>query len=102
MMRSGRDTEGAVLWALDAGYRLIDTATLYENEHSVGMALKKSGVPREEIFITTKLRNSDHGYKRALAAFYESLGRLGLESVSYTHLTLRRSTLCRSRWSPYH
>lgn len=79
MMRSGRDTEGAVLWALDAGYRLIDTATLYENEHSVGMALKKSGVPREEIFITTKLRNSDHGYKRALAAFYESLGRLGLE-----------------------
>ena len=81
MMRRGKETEDAVRWALEAGYRLIDTATLYENEHSVGRAIKKSRVPREEVFVTTKLWNDDHGYKRALAAFHESLGRLGLEYV---------------------
>lgn len=81
MMRRGKETEDAVLWALEAGYRLIDTATLYENERSVGRALKRSGVSREEIFLTTKLWNSDHGYKRTPAAFHESLGRLGLEYV---------------------
>jgi diketogulonate reductase-like aldo/keto reductase len=80
-MRRGKETEDAVLWALEAGYRLIDTATLYENERSVGRAIKKSRVPREEVFVTTKLWNDDHGYKRALAAFHESLGRLGLEYI---------------------
>ena len=81
MMRRGKETEDAVLWALEAGYRLIDTAALYENERSVGEAIKKSRVPREAVFVTMKLWNDDHGYKRALAAFHESLGRLGLEYV---------------------
>ena len=81
MTRSGRETENVVLWALDAGYRLIDTASLYENERFIGKALKKSGVPREEVFVTTKLWNDDHGYGRALAAFQESLGKLGLDYI---------------------
>jgi diketogulonate reductase-like aldo/keto reductase len=81
MMRSGTETEKAVLWALDAGYRLIDTATLYENERSVGEAIKKSRVPREEVFVTTKLWNDDHGYKRAVEAFQESSGKLGLDYI---------------------
>ena len=54
-MREGAETENAVRWALDAGYRMIDTARLYGNERSVGRAVRTSGLPREEIFVTTKL-----------------------------------------------
>ena len=54
----------SVLSALEAGYRHIDTAQGYGNEESVGIAVKKSGIKREEIFITSKLANSDHGYER--------------------------------------
>jgi len=53
--------EAAVLAALEAGYRHIDTAALYGNEESVGAAIRESGIPREQIFVTTKLWNSDHG-----------------------------------------
>ena len=52
---AGQATEQAVEWALEAGYRLIDTATMYRNEQSVGAALARSGLPREELFVTTKL-----------------------------------------------
>jgi len=58
--RAGAAYEAAVLAALEAGYRLIDTASLYANEESVGAAVRKSAVPREQIFVTTKLWNSDH------------------------------------------
>jgi diketogulonate reductase-like aldo/keto reductase len=58
-MAQGAETELAVTWALEAGYRHIDTATLYRNEESVGEAVRKSGIPREEIFITTKLWTTD-------------------------------------------
>lgn len=78
---SGRATQQAVRWALDSGYRLIDTAKLYGNERDVGVAVRESGLPREEIFVTTKLWNSDHGYDSALRAFDESLRRLGLDYV---------------------
>jgi len=78
---SGRATQQAVRWAFEAGYRLIDTAKLYGNERDVGIAVKESGVPREEVFVTTKLWNSDHGYESALRAFDESLKRLGLGYV---------------------
>ena len=54
-VRSGRETESAVRWALEAGYRHVDTAKLYGNEESVGRALAASGVPRDELFVTTKL-----------------------------------------------
>ncbi|HSD85145.1 MAG TPA: aldo/keto reductase, partial [Anaerolineae bacterium] len=58
---AGRKCEAAVLTAFEAGYRHIDTASLYGNEESVGAAVRASGVPREEIFVATKLWNSDHG-----------------------------------------
>jgi diketogulonate reductase-like aldo/keto reductase len=77
----GTSTRQAVLHALETGYRLIDTAALYGNEDDVGEAVKESGIPREEIFVTTKLWNDDHGYDRTLAAFEESLGLLGLSYV---------------------
>jgi diketogulonate reductase-like aldo/keto reductase len=80
-MRSGKETQQAVLTALEAGYRLIDTAQMYGNEEDVGIAVKKSGVPREEIFITTKLWNSEHGYQKTLNACEESLEKLGLSYV---------------------
>ncbi|WKV08474.1 aldo/keto reductase [Thermoanaerobacterium sp. CMT5567-10] len=71
--------EQAVLDALDAGYRLIDTASAYFNEEAVGAAIRKSGIPREELFITTKLWIQDAGYEKAKKAFQTSLDKLGLE-----------------------
>ncbi len=73
--------EAAVLEALKAGYRHIDTAKIYGNEEGVGRAIATSGLPREELFITTKLWNSDQGYDSAIAALEGSLERLGLEYV---------------------
>lgn len=70
--------EQAVSDALAAGYRLIDTAAAYFNEESVGAAIKKSGIPREELFITTKLWIQDAGYENAKKAFQVSLDKLGL------------------------
>ncbi len=75
----GKKCEQAVLWALEAGYKHIDTAAIYGNEESVGNALKKSGVPREEIFVTTKIWNDDH--KNPEAALESSLKRLQLDYV---------------------
>ncbi|MGW8847819.1 aldo/keto reductase [Streptomyces xiamenensis] len=67
--------------ALEAGYRHIDTAASYHNEVGTGKALAASGLPREELFVTTKLRNADHGYDDALRAIDVSLEKLGLEYV---------------------
>jgi diketogulonate reductase-like aldo/keto reductase len=78
---SGKEAGEAVLHALEIGYRHIDTAAMYGNEEDVGDAIKESGIPREEIFVTTKLWNSDHGYDKALAAFEESQEKLGLDYV---------------------
>ncbi|MGW0984373.1 aldo/keto reductase [Streptomyces xiamenensis] len=71
----------AVSSALEAGYRHIDTAAIYRNEAGTGKALAASGLPREELFVTTKLWNSDHGYDDALRAIDVSLEKLGLEYV---------------------
>ena len=71
--------EQTVTEALQAGYRLIDTAAAYGNEEAVGRAVKKSGVPREELFLTTKLWIQDAGYENAKKAFQTSLDKLGLE-----------------------
>nr|WP_197972526.1 aldo/keto reductase [Streptomyces gossypiisoli] len=73
--------ERAVVAALDLGYRLIDTAANYRNETGVGRAIARSGVPREEIVVTTKLPGRHHGYEETLASFEESRRRLGLEGV---------------------
>lgn len=73
------ECENAVYEALTAGYRLIDTAAGYLNEEAVGRAIKRSGVPREELFITTKLWVQDAGYESAKLAFAKSLKRLQLD-----------------------
>ncbi|WP_019324091.1 aldo/keto reductase, partial [Streptomyces sp. TOR3209] len=71
----------AVREALESGYRLIDTAANYRNETGVGRGVADSGVPREEIVVTTKLPGRHHGYEETLASFEESRARLGLEYV---------------------
>lgn len=72
----GAEVEGAVACALETGYRSIDTAALYENETGVGNAVRKSGIAREEIFLTTKIWNSHQGYRSTFQAFEESLEKL--------------------------
>lgn len=67
--------------ALNAGYRAIDTAAIYENEEAVGRAIKESGIAREDLFITTKVWNTDQGYDNTLKAFETSLKKLDLEYV---------------------
>ena len=77
---SDEDTEKAVLEALKAGYRLLDTAAVYGNEAGVGRAIKASGIPREEIFVTTKLWiQRENGYENTQKALEDSLNRLGLD-----------------------
>jgi diketogulonate reductase-like aldo/keto reductase len=76
-LKEGDQTYGATLGALQAGYRLIDTAKIYANERSVGKAIAESGIKREQIFVTTKLWPSDFDY--VAEAFKDSLERLGLK-----------------------
>ena len=78
---AGAEARNAVLWALEAGYRHVDTAAFYGNEADVGRAIRESGIAREDVFVTTKLWNEDHGYDAALAAFDASLERLGFDYV---------------------
>jgi diketogulonate reductase-like aldo/keto reductase len=77
----GEVTRAAVTTALKLGYRHVDTARIYRNEADVGAAVRESGVPRERVFVTTKLWNDDQGYDKALRAFDQGLGRLGLDYV---------------------
>ena len=72
----GEEVINAVKWAIEAGYRHIDTAKAYDNEEGVGTGIKQSGVPREELFLTSKLWNSDQGYESTLKAFDATLKRL--------------------------
>lgn len=74
-------TEQAVSDALEVGYRLIDTAAAYMNETEVGNAIKHSGIPREQLFVTTKLWVQDHGYDNTLRAFSSSMKKLGLDTL---------------------
>ena len=77
----GKVTEQAVAWALEIGYRHVDTAAFYANEADVGRAVRASGIPRSEVFVTTKVWNGDQGYEQALRAFDESSRKLGLGVV---------------------
>ncbi len=72
-------TRDAVLTAFAAGYRHVDTAALYRNERGVGEAVRESGLPRDEVFVTSKVWNDDHGYDATLRAFDASMERLGLD-----------------------
>ena len=78
---TGEDGIAAITSAIEVGYRLIDTAVNYENEREVGEALRRSGVPRDELFVTSKLPGRHHGYDDAVASTKESLDRLGLEQL---------------------
>jgi diketogulonate reductase-like aldo/keto reductase len=78
---TGSGGRQAVLWALEAGYRLVDTASSYGNENEVGEAVRASGTPREEIFITSKVWPTDFGYETTLRAFEASRRRLGLDRL---------------------
>lgn len=75
------DTERTVQTAIETGYRHIDTAAVYGNEKGVGIGVRNSGIAREELFITTKVWNSDQGYESSLAAFEQSLERLDMDYV---------------------
>ena len=76
---SQKEVNRAIHSAFDCGYRLIDTASAYGNEREIGNAIKEYPIDREEIFITTKLGNTDHGYEAALKAFDESLRKLNCD-----------------------
>jgi diketogulonate reductase-like aldo/keto reductase len=78
---SGGEVEQAIEWALQGGYRSFDTASVYNNEEGVGRALRESGVPREELFVTTKVWNDAQGFESTLRAFDASLERLGMDYV---------------------
>jgi diketogulonate reductase-like aldo/keto reductase len=80
-IKDGQDVEHAVATALELGYRHIDTAMLYHNEEGIGRAIAASGIDRSEVFVTTKVWNSDQGYESTLAAIDGSLGRLGMTYV---------------------
>jgi 2,5-diketo-D-gluconate reductase A len=75
------DTADLVTGAISAGYRAIDTASMYQNEDGVGQGVRDSDIPREQIFVTTKLANDDQGYDRTLAAFDASAKRLDIDHV---------------------
>ena len=77
----GRQSTDAILWAMEIGYRLIDTAEIYDNEDSVGVAVRESRLPREELFITTKLRGRYQGAQTVREGLIGSLERLGLDYV---------------------
>jgi diketogulonate reductase-like aldo/keto reductase len=77
--KDGEETERAVLWALEAGYRQLDTAAVYGNEQSVGSAIRKSGLPRGDVFITGKIWNSHIRAGQTLPAFYRTLENLGTD-----------------------
>ncbi|UAL48405.1 aldo/keto reductase [Sutcliffiella horikoshii] len=78
-VEEGQEVESSVKMAIHAGYKSIDTAAIYKNEEGVGKGIRESDVPREELFITTKVWNADQGYESTLKAFDESMEKLGLE-----------------------
>src|SRR5262249_13775788 len=97
---TGADAMRTVRAALQEGYRLVDAAAKYENEKEVGAALAASGLPRRQLFVTTKLRGSDHGYRATLHALDDSLERLGLDEVDLylIHWPLPRLKLYVESW----
>ena len=85
-MQDGAETVAAIQTALSLGYRHIDTAAYYRNEASVGQALRASGLPREAVFLTSKVWNTDRGYAPTKAAFQATLDRLGTDYLDlYPH-----------------
>jgi len=78
---AGKEVQQVMQHALRLGYRLFDTASMYDNEYDVGKVIRESPIPRQDIFVTTKLWNSDHGYDKSIKAFHKSLERMGLAYI---------------------
>lgn len=95
----GEVAVSSVLSAIESGYRHIDTAQRYENEESVGIAIKKSGIDRKELFITSKLANTEHGYEKTLAAFEGTMGKLGLDYLDLFLIHWPNPVSCRDNWA---
>ena len=95
---SGKAAYQAVIWALEGGYRLIDTASIYGNERAIGKALKDTDIPRDEIFITTKVFEFDLGYEKTFLAFEKSLRKLGLSYVDLYLIHWPKTELRHESW----
>jgi len=97
------EAEQAVAWALEAGYRLIDTAAMYGNEAGVGRAIAASSLSRKDIFVTTKLWNADQGYDETLRAFDKSLDALGLDYLDLylIHWPVPRLNRYKETWQAF-
>lgn len=94
----GQQVEQVVQWALETGYRSVDTAAVYGNEGGLGRAIRASGVPREEIFVITKVWNADQGYEQTLHAFDSSLKRLGMDYIDLYLIHWPRRDSTRDTW----
>ncbi|MGC6173646.1 aldo/keto reductase [Lacrimispora sp. 38-1] len=96
--QNGETAVNAVKQALKTGYRHIDTAALYYNEESVGIGIKESGIPREEIFVTSKLQNGEHGYQETLNAFEATMKNLNLDYLDLYLIHWPNPVKSRSNW----
>jgi diketogulonate reductase-like aldo/keto reductase len=94
----GQVCVSATLCAIEAGYRHIDTAQGYGNEESVGVAVKKSGMDRKSLFITSKLANSEHGYEKTLAAFEGTMEKLGMDYLDLFLIHWPNPIAFRTNW----
>lgn len=97
----GEVAKASVRCAIEEGYRHIDTAAAYGNEESVGRGIKASRIPREELFITTKLANTVRGYDETIAAFNESLNKLGLDYLDLYLIHWPNPVFFRDNWEEY-
>ena len=98
---TGKGGHQAILWALEAGYRLLDPAEVYGNEKRVGLAIKDSGIPREEIFVTTKVYHTSQGFEKTLNAFEASLRRLDLSYIDLYLIHVPATNLRLDTWKAF-
>jgi len=94
----GKKAYQSVVWALESGYKMIDTASMYGNERNVGKAIQESGIPRDELFITTKVWETDQGYDNTIAALEKSLKKLKLSYIDLYLIHWPRSNLRFETW----
>ncbi len=94
----GKPAYQSAVWALELGYKMIDTASMYGNERNVGKAIQKSGIPRDELFITTKVWETDQGFDNTMAALEKSLKKLKLTYIDLYLIHWPRSNLRNETW----
>lgn len=97
-IEEGEDCVMTIRRAIECGYRHIDTAYAYGNEQSVGLAIQQSGRPREDLFITSKLNNPDHGYEQTMAAFEKTMENLQLDYLDLYLIHWPNPVACRDNW----